>query len=249
MLEPGPVPPIDLAQFDLSEDPPEFEEYELGEQGQLTALDSEIDSPLLTASDAAGVDVAAAIVDGPAGVAEEMDGQVTHTPVYGIEDAYSATTDEVEPKILEASAEMPPEAVQPIPAPWVPPPEQYGFTEIPDQFLPPGQYPPLFPLPPGPVPWTGAPLVDFQNISRPGHWDFHIGETFQIWVFGPSGQDVEVEARRAPEPWSRSLAGQTDMLGRFWLQGSMDTYHIGTWEERWFVGGLPAPPTLYFTVS
>jgi hypothetical protein len=249
VLEPGPVPPIDLTQFDLTEDPPEFEDYELGEQAQLAALDSEIDSPLLTAGEAAGVDVAAAIVDGPAGVAEEMDGQVTHTPVYGIDDAYAATTDEVEPRILSASAEMPPESVQPIPAPWTPPPETGGFYPTDDPLTPPGQYPPSQPQPPGPIPWVGAPFVDFQNISRPGRFDFRVGDVFQIWVFGPTFSQVEVEARRAPAPWSRSNVGATDMLGRYWLQGTMDAGHIGTWEERWYVGNVSAPPTLYFTVS
>jgi hypothetical protein len=249
VLEPGPVSPIDFTQFDLTEDPPEFEAYEIGESEQLTVLDASLDSPLLTAADGAGVDVAAAIEDGPAGAAEELDAQVSNTPVHGIEDAYAATTDEVEPKILAASAEMPPESVQPIPAPWTPPPETGGFYPTDDPLTPPGQYPPSQPQPPGPIPWAGAPLVDFQNISRPGHFDFHVGDTFQIWVFGPTGQDVNVEARRAPAPWSRSRVGQTDSLGRFWLQGSMYSGDVGTWEERWFVGTLPAPPTLYFTVT
>jgi len=247
VLEPGPYVPIDLQSLRLDPEPPGWEEYETAELGRLDVLDRALADDEQTAVPPGGAPprdvLEQPLGEAAYGLAVEQDPRASPD----MSDAFAADQ-EVTDHVLGAHAEIPPEAWQPVPPPFGPPPDMPGFTELPDPAGSgggPGGVPPY----PGELnPWAGQVLVTLVNQRAPGTNVFRVGDSWKLTVYGPASQTVEVEAGRPPAPPSRSWMGMTDERGIFELWGLMEAEHVGHWEELWYVGGVQAQPPLSFDV-
>lgn len=247
MLEPGPYVPLDPASFRLDVELPRLEEFEQAELGRLDVIDQQLAQDEAAGTPFGGGDVRGAIemplAEAAAGLAVETDPRAT--PV--MTDAFDADQEVVD-HVLGAHAEVPAEAWQPVPQPFVPPPDLPGFTELPDPTGGGGSFPGPPPYPGELNPWAGQYLVTLVNQRAPGTNVFRVGDAWKLTAYGPAHAIVEVEASRPPAPPSRSYIGDTDDRGIMELWGVMEAEHVGSWMEIWYINNVPAQPTLFFDV-
>ena len=93
---------------------------------------------------------------------------------------------------------------------------------------------------------TPQPTARIDNITRPGQ-DFQVGDYFNLQIHGSPNHWVSVHATHDGIS-SQADFGQTDSQGNWRLSEPMASGSVGNWSETWYVGGIQATPTLYFTV-
>ncbi len=83
-----------------------------------------------------------------------------------------------------------------------------------------------------------SPAVSITNTTRGGSSVFYVGDAWAISITGgaPSAQ-VTICI-----PGSCSVEGNTDGSGDFSVSGYIYSTDVGTWNETWSVGGVPATP-------
>jgi len=97
--------------------------------------------------------------------------------------------------------------------------------------------------------WEVDPTVTLVNT---GNWhtgltNFYVGDTFTLTVSGEPSQSVTLNYTQNGAGGSLS-EGFTDSNGNLVILGTETPGEVGTWTEQWVVGGVPAIPTLAFSV-
>jgi hypothetical protein len=87
--------------------------------------------------------------------------------------------------------------------------------------------------------------VRLSNQTRPGVRDFVVGDKFLVVATGPAGEAVTAKASQNGGALASATFGFTGADGRFSLTGEMHKRELGSWQEEWAVGGVPAKPVRF----
>jgi hypothetical protein len=89
-----------------------------------------------------------------------------------------------------------------------------------------------------------CPTVQLIDTTHPGTTHFKVGDSYTLKVKGAGGQPVTVTI----PPGSPYTFANTDTNGNWSTSGTWVAGNAGAYTEYWTVGGIPAMPTVIFTV-
>jgi hypothetical protein len=95
---------------------------------------------------------------------------------------------------------------------------------------------------------NAVPTAQIANLLHPG-WGLAVGDSWKVTVTGPPNQPVTLSGITNGAPWGPSNQGQTDAGGNFSSTGTLPAGSAGVYLEIWYASGIPANPTLAFTIS
>lgn len=134
-FETGPADFFDLSTFDMTIEDPAFESVVLGGDFSFHVVDSELEASLKTIADGLAKDQAALNAPDPSldSAASEIAALLDTAEKEPLADAYPGAA-EVEESFIATLGALPEEVFQEPPAPFVPEPDEPGFTTMPEEF-------------------------------------------------------------------------------------------------------------------